>query len=124
MYTIKNIRQVLLLLFILVPGALIAQVSVTGKIDDGEQGLPFANVLVLNPKDSSLVKGTITNDNGEFNLENVPSGNFLISASMVGYDKYFAPLKTANQNISLPDIILNESSKELANVVVKADKTM
>ncbi len=45
-----------------------------------------ANVaLLMQDKDSTYVKGTITDFNGVFNLEDVPSGRYYLKCSYIGY---------------------------------------
>src|SRR5438552_978527 len=45
------------------------QVSIKGRITDGKQNLPFANVVLLSA-DSVLVKGVATDSIGEFIFAN------------------------------------------------------
>ncbi|HVZ96116.1 MAG TPA: TonB-dependent receptor [Chitinophagaceae bacterium] len=49
--------------------------------DDFEKPVSFADILLLYPSDSSLVKGTITDDNGYFHLDKVKKGSYLIEVS-------------------------------------------
>jgi len=43
--------------------------TVVGKVVNGQQQpLPFVNVMVLNPIDSSFVQGAVTDDNGQFRI--------------------------------------------------------
>ena len=46
-----------------------------------------ANVALLQmDKDSTYVKGTITDFNGVFNLEDVPEGRYYLKCSYIGYE--------------------------------------
>lgn len=68
--------------------ALIAQNSavVKGTIQEaGGAPLAVANVFLLNPTDSSLVRGAITEDDGTFTFEQLEAGSYFISANLVGY---------------------------------------
>ncbi len=49
--------------------------------------LPGANIALLN---SASPVGTTTNINGEFRLENIPTGRQDIQVSFIGYHHYFA----------------------------------
>ena len=71
--------------------ALSAQGVITGTLLD-EAGNPaaFANVLLLQAADSSLTKGSITEENGQYTFEQIKAGRYLISASSVGYDPVFS----------------------------------
>jgi Outer membrane protein beta-barrel family/CarboxypepD_reg-like domain len=100
------------------------QASIKGKITDHEQNLQFVTVALLRP-DSTLVTGVITDSEGEFILDNVTAGKYLVSASMVGYSKFISQLITIGEtNLTLPDIILEEETTVLGEVVVKADKVL
>jgi hypothetical protein len=102
----------------------LSQVSIKGKVKDQQQNLPSATVLLLAP-DSTLVKGMVTDINGDFLFEKVSSGAYFISFSMIGYDPFFSPqISVSDKNISLPDILLMESTTELNEVVVKAEKPL
>jgi hypothetical protein len=100
------------------------QVSVKGRILDDQQTLPSATVLLLN-SDSVLVKGLVTGITGEFIFKNVEPGLYLVSASMVGYGKYFSlPIAIAKTDILLADILLEETSQQLNEVVITAQKSL
>ncbi|WPP49840.1 outer membrane beta-barrel family protein [Catalinimonas niigatensis] len=102
-----------------------AQHQLSGKVkDEKNEAVPFANVLLLNVQDSSLVKGTITDTTGHFALENVAQGNYLVSSQMVGYDSYYSEAMKINKNLVFNDIRMIESTTELSEVVVSAAKPM
>lgn len=77
--------------------------------------LPFANVVVLK-SDSSFVGGTVTDENGMFRLDQIPS-NGLVCISFIGYQTQYIPLKT------LPsEIYLIPSGTMLQEVTVKGQR--
>lgn len=63
------------------------KVTISGLLKDADNRgvLPFVNVTLLLPKDSSLVAGTISRDDGRFTFEGIPNGNYLLIFSYVGY---------------------------------------
>jgi hypothetical protein len=70
---------------------------ISGKVQ-AEEGkkLPFASVLLLSAKDSTLEKGMVANEDGEYYLENVEAGQYLLLASGAGYqNKFTAPFTLA-----------------------------
>jgi len=100
----------------------ISQASIQGRVSDHHQNLPSVTVLLLN-QDSALVKGVITNTNGEFVFEQVNSGKYRVSASMVGYTPYISTLVNIDkENITLPNIMLAENITELGEIVVRAER--
>lgn len=95
--------------------ACIAQ-SITGKIVD-EQGnaIQFANVAMLQSKDSVFVKGVVSDENGSFIL-NTPHQNGIIKVTCIGYRTVF--LNVTDDNLGV--IVLKEESMTLGDVIVKS----
>ncbi|MFI0430662.1 TonB-dependent receptor domain-containing protein [Mariniflexile sp. HMF6888] len=90
-----------------------AQNSIKGTVTDAttNQGIPYANIYL-----SELEKGTYTNENGDFLLENLPSGNRKIVVSILGYE-------TKSINILIPTansltISLTPTAIEMQAVIV------
>jgi iron complex outermembrane receptor protein len=69
-----------------------AQNSISGIIVDRETDtrLPFVNIYI-----PELESGTSTNENGEFQLANIPNGNYKIIYSYLGYE-------TKSESIIIP----------------------
>jgi outer membrane receptor protein involved in Fe transport len=64
--------------------------EISGKVlDETQKEFPYATVSLLNSKDSTVVRGTLTGDNGSFQFKEVKPGNYLISIYVVGYKKTF-----------------------------------
>jgi hypothetical protein len=64
---------------------------VYGKIIDAKTKKPveFASVVVLWHNKDSLLGGALTQENGDFNIENLPSmGGFRLKVTQVGYKTY------------------------------------
>ena len=64
---------------------------VYGKIIDAKTKKPveFASVVVLWYNKDSLLGGSLTRENGEFNIENLPAmGGFRFRATQIGYKPY------------------------------------
>lgn len=103
-----------------------SQNSMDGQVND-EMGIPlsFANVLLLKVSDSTLVKGTITEENGQFLFENVSQGNYIISVSMIGFKSKSTELLNfdGNSKMTLPTMALSEGV-ELDEVVVTSKKNL
>jgi hypothetical protein len=63
--------------------------QVTGKlIDQNNQAIPFATVALLNSPDSTIVKSTLTDNKGAFQMADIADGKYLLRISMVGYQTY------------------------------------
>ncbi|MFT3824787.1 MAG: TonB-dependent receptor [Chitinophagaceae bacterium] len=63
------------------------KITLSGLIKDTRSGsvLAFANVALKTTKDSSFVTGTISGEDGRFQLVDVKSGNYLLEISHIGY---------------------------------------
>jgi hypothetical protein len=92
--------------------------------DEHKLPQPFAAVLLKNAVDSSLYKGEITNDKGEFNFEKVKDGAYFLQINIIGLDNYTQELKISDNLpvIDLGVVVLKTSSKNLSEVTVQADK--
>jgi hypothetical protein len=102
-----------------------SQHSVSGKVtDQSDNPMVFANILLLNPMDSALVKGAVTDNDGAYRLENVPEGNFLLSGVMMGYRRTYVPISVNGRNIVAPLISLEEELEGLDEVVVEATRPL
>jgi len=124
-----NGRKAILWSFLLcLPFALLeAATELSGKIVDKE-GVPlaFANVLLLEPADSALIKGIVASESGTFQLDIESTGNFLLAASMLGYKtRYvFFQVQTEHEQIRLEPILLEEDVTQLSEVKVTARKPL
>ena len=115
-------RLIFTLFLILIYSVAFAQensITIYGKVVDKltQQPLPGANVLVL---DTNF--GASTNLNGRFEIKNIPSGEYQLRASILGYGSV---TKTDVMVMSgfAPEVIfeLEEEAIELEDVVVKSD---
>jgi hypothetical protein len=80
----KNLMTLIFLLFSFSAFTQTANISGAVKDSDGKY-LEFANVLLLNAKDSSLVRGAISEENGAYIFENISKGEYFIETSLVGF---------------------------------------
>ncbi len=96
--------------------------SIEGKVlTENGDGISFANVLLLQP-DSTLVKGTITEESGAFHIANVSSGQYILMTNLVGYTpEYSQPFEI--QDHHLTDMVMREG-EALEEVVVTEKKPL
>lgn len=105
--------------------------TITGKVIDSitQNPIEFAVIALYQAKDSSLVNGTTTDINGNFNLKHKGVGNFYIKISFVGYanktvsDILLNP-RSGKFTIDLGTIMIRPSSFVLEGVAVVAEKPM
>jgi hypothetical protein len=87
------------LCFLFIQNSFSQQFYIRGRVTDIETQLPLkgASVYINN-----TTKGSVTNDNGDFELGPLQPGRYEVVASFVGYDPllYSAEIKTSNLRIS------------------------
>lgn len=96
-------------------------VTVSGIVRDIRKGaLPYTNIVLKIPIDSSFVVGTVTNDEGRFTLANVKNGNYIIEISMLGFKTIKQPFSigTLSAFLDLGHFELQEDSKMLNEITV------
>jgi iron complex outermembrane recepter protein len=79
-----------------------AKSTLSGKVTDKKTGLPLEGASVYF---SDLKKGAITTANGNYIINNLPNGNYLVEVKFVGY-------KSALQNIFLQENLVQDFSLE------------
>jgi len=96
--------------------------KVTGKVvDEQNQIVPYANILLLRAIDSTFVQGTSANDEGFFELVEVAPDLYLLQASYVGRGSEPRALDITT-DVSLGALIIPLSDNELDEVVVTAQR--
>jgi Outer membrane protein beta-barrel family/Carboxypeptidase regulatory-like domain len=103
------------------------QITVQGTIkDDKNQAIPFASVALIAAKDSSLVKGALSDENGVYSIPSVSAGFYRILTSSVGFDKTFSETFTIKEDskTATVDMSLKTASKMLDAAVVTATRPL
>ncbi|WP_179335272.1 outer membrane beta-barrel family protein [Winogradskyella costae] len=98
--------------------------SVSGRVLDAElnEPLPYVNI-VIKDMTNKIITGGITNDDGTFEITNIPEGKVIVSIQFVGFktiDKNVIVGKS-NYTPNLGDIKLVEESTGLDEVTIVAD---
>ena len=95
--------------------------SVSGSLIDSlnRQPLEYASVAVYKSINNSLVTGALTNAKGNFSINNLPSGKYLIKSSFVGYITKSTNIEINNAPVDLPKpILMSSASLSLGEVQV------
>src|SRR6218665_702988 len=78
-------------LLIIGKGVFAQNVSIKGKVHN-EMGdlLPFVNIILLQPSDSTIVQATVTDTTGTYRFgENIPE-SFILKGQYIGYETYYS----------------------------------
>ena len=88
-----------------------------------EAALQGATIELLKASDSSLIKVALSNKDGKYEFENILDGQYILSASAVGYQNQQAPaVEISSTTILKKDIQLQRAEKSLSEVKVIARK--
>src|SRR5690606_30840507 len=76
----------------------VAQSIVSGSIKDANTGEPLfgANVLLL-----GTGRGTISDKNGVFEMQNVPDGSYELKISYLGYSSHHSDIQAPTNNLEI-----------------------
>jgi hypothetical protein len=97
-------------------------VTVSGNIKDTATKVSVKNAVVslLSPKDSILKAFTRVKEDGSYILNNVKSGNYILSVTHPTFGEYVDDIEVKNSNKNISPIALTTKSKLLAEVIVKS----
>lgn len=111
-------KQLLLFVF-LFPFWGLAQ-TLKGNVQNPQGGgLPFVSVVLLN-RDSSVVKATATDAEGQFVFEKIKTGTYLLTATAIGYQKGYSVVFEADGPV--PVLVLQETTTQLKEVQVSTKR--
>jgi outer membrane receptor protein involved in Fe transport len=120
-------KSILVFIFIILGGFnnLFSQsikVKLSGKIVDQttQEPLPYVNVLIKKSSDSTFVTGSISDEIGLFVLNDVPSGEYLLEASFIGFESLKVPVFVGTNSpfLNLGELQMKTSIQELGEVEV------
>lgn len=98
--------------------------TITGSVQDYENnGIPFANVLLIKVADSTFVKGALANEEGVFKLNQISADTYYLKASLIGYTDAISTEFSLTNDLDLSPLILNEG-ESLDEVLVQAKKPL
>lgn len=107
-----------------------AQGKISGKIIDKQsnEAMAFASVSIHKAKDSALVNGMVTADNGNFAIEKLPFGQYLVRVTFMGYATYWSPnaitLSASTPHVQLGKIAIAPTAATVQTVEVRAQRSM
>ncbi|WP_074410142.1 TonB-dependent receptor [Aquimarina megaterium] len=84
--------------------------DISGKVTTNNESLPFVNIYLKGTK-----IGTVSQENGNFIIENIPEGNYVLVASFTGFKTYQKQISLHGKNIT---ININLEEVELLDEIV------
>ena len=96
--------------------------SISGKVVDANSNpIALANVVVLAEDGNAFLKGTSTDDNGFFKINDLLSATYFIKVSFIGFEE-FTQVIILKGNLDFKTIQLNEIPEGLDEVTIIAKK--
>lgn len=100
-----------------------------GKVIDGSTSQPieYGTIAILSARDSALAGGTITDPSGNFRVEQINAGRYMVRVQYMGYenlvinDVFFKP---SSPEVNLGTIKLKPASSTLQGVEITAEREM
>lgn len=80
-------------------------------IDKDANGIAYVNVVLINRADSAFVKGVVTDESGQFQIETGEASSQLLKCSSVGYAETISEVKNGY-------IVMLEAAYELGEVAI------
>jgi hypothetical protein len=122
----RFMKKIILILFVAVSWTATAQkFSIKGQLlDTLNNPLPSATVLLLNPKDSSLVNFGVGDAQGNFELRNVTRSEHLFKVTFLGYRPHWQKVTPPETGTvaDLGKIKMEAASSELEAIEIAADR--
>ena len=99
--------------------------KVVGVLQDStnNEPVPYVNLAILAREDSVMVKATITDMNGAFELKDVPAGDYFLRVSAIGYKNLMMPFTVSNHT-ALGTIKMKPGATTLKEVKVTAQRPL
>ena len=102
--------------------------KISGTIVDAAtgEGLEFATVSLHVQETGDLIDGTITDEKGNFALNNLVDNTYRLEVSFLGYAPITVPdvVMEKEKNVDLGDIQLGSSAEVLTEVVVQGERSL
>jgi outer membrane receptor protein involved in Fe transport len=101
--------------------------SIRGIVTDTlSSPMPSSTVMLMNPKDSSLVNFGVTDGKGAFEMKGISKGDYQVKISFIGFATFIKNVSATDFSSPILDIgrlKLESKSRELDELVVQGEKS-
>lgn len=101
--------------------------KITGSVvDENNKPVVLASVTLFKADDLSVMKGSLTNDAGVYNFNNISPGSYVVGATVDGYQKTTGkPFTVVDSTIvTVPQLIIHLVTHSLNEVIISATKPL
>ena len=100
--------------------------TISGVVYDKnlQEPIPYVTVAIMD-MEGQVITGGITDDNGQFEIKDIPTGKVKVDIQYIGYKNYVKEIEIsrANRKVDLGRVDLEEDIESLDEVVVTAERT-
>jgi len=119
----KPILTFILILVMALNGS--AQHTIKGKVINKKgQEIEAVVISLMSPDKSIFIKAVVTDNLGDFSIENINSGKYILNIECLGYKALVTNIFELASDKVFEAIILEEDTEALDEVVIKAEKPM
>jgi len=94
-----------------------------GNIISDHSPVEFVNVLLYSSKDTGkILKASTTDSTGEFTLDHVSNGNYIIKTSLIGYQPFVKTINLKDEDFLFKDIDIKSDAALLKTVEVTSQR--
>lgn len=125
-FTSLGVAALLAVSLIAIAHTAAAQSSISGRVLDEQSRRPmeYVNVVLYRTGDSSLVTGTVTNENGAFELQNVAPGRYYMHLRFIGYETAtLSDLNLQGTPLDIGTVRLSPAAINIGDVVVEGARS-
>ncbi|WP_411894545.1 TonB-dependent receptor domain-containing protein [Winogradskyella sp. A2] len=119
-------KPIITFIAMLIMSTLTSQNTISGKVVS-ENKAPVANAIIslISSSDNAFIKGGLTNENGFFNLKEIPNGDYKLLITSLGLTDYTSePFSISNNNKNFGEITMRDNTNELTEVTIVAERPM
>ncbi len=99
--------------------------DISGKLlSDQDEAVDFANVILYDGADSTMVKAEYSQADGSYLLSSIEKGSYYVRTTFLGLEDHFSAPFVLNSDKQMPDIIMTTMSNEFAEVNVTAKRPL
>ena len=101
--------------------------SIAGRVVDKtlQQPVAYASIVIKSEDDQTIITGSITLDDGSFEIGKLPDGEFTLEVQFIGYETYSQKitLEKGHRKLEVGNIAIAEVAEELSGVEVVGERT-
>jgi outer membrane receptor protein involved in Fe transport len=102
----------------------VINLTISGKVLDvkTKQPIEYVTISLINEPSKRVVNGSITDKKGNFNLDKIQPGEYLLLVQFLGYNEQTKKIRLNNSSVVLEDVFLEKKNNDLGNVTVTTKK--